>query len=453
MSTTELDFPPVDEAMIAKAAKTAAAVAVVPGEPITDLAKLDLTTVALAQYGDWRTALAATKANLSTLVLDLSTPTKIKEARTLRARLIGDPLAAVRKVAAGIKSKMAQTSKALGAELELIEAGYTEADALILPQIEKREAELDAEREAARKAEAERKAGFEAKIDGIRACVARCEGIGSDRIANGIAQIEVFPLPTAEEWQEYAVPAANAICETLEAMRKMLAKAMADEAAERQREADRIEATRVRLENEILRQQLAAAEGAFRSASAITIEHTQQGANRDASAEQSHVAEGSASPTGQGADGPTACGAAPVLSSFAHVEPPAGHVEPESVLTTSHKPGDPVATVSLAAPGPITMVEPADPVKGDVAVVATAPIPVIDPAAPAAPVVDPVWGIRATVTLSEINARLGFDMTSAFLIETLGIKPGDKVRNAFPFYVKDWPAIKAALIAHLEALA
>jgi hypothetical protein len=44
-------------------------------------------------------------------------------------------------------------------------------------------------------------------------------------------------------------------------------------------------------------------------------EHTPQGANRDASAEQSHVAEASASAAGQGANGPTARGAAPASSS------------------------------------------------------------------------------------------------------------------------------------------
>lgn len=42
----------------------------------------------------------------------------------------------------------------------------------------------------------------------------------------------------------------------------------------------------------------------------------QEGANRDASAGQSHVAGGSASPAGRGADGPTARGAAPDLSSY-----------------------------------------------------------------------------------------------------------------------------------------
>jgi hypothetical protein len=41
----------------------------------------------------------------------------------------------------------------------------------------------------------------------------------------------------------------------------------------------------------------------------------QQGANRDASAEQSHGAAGSDSPTGRGVDGASAVGAAPVSSS------------------------------------------------------------------------------------------------------------------------------------------
>lgn len=60
--------------------------------------------------------------------------------------------------------------------------------------------------------------------------------------------------------------------------------------------------------------------GAGQPAAAGPIEASpntpQEGANRDASAGQSHVAGGSASPAGRGADGPTARGAAPDLSSY-----------------------------------------------------------------------------------------------------------------------------------------
>lgn len=228
---------------------------VMPAEAKTDLApldlkKIDLTDVALAQYGDWRKEVAATRANLSTLVLDLTTPTKIKDARALRQRLIGDPLAAVRKVSAGIKSKMAQASKAVGAELEKIEAAYTEADALILPQIEAREAVLEAERAEKARLEAERVAKLQAGIATIRGYVQRAAGLPSERIAKGIAGLAAMTFPV-EEWAEFAVPAANAQCETLEALRKMHVAALQAEVDKAERERLEAEAAERRAQEPV----------------------------------------------------------------------------------------------------------------------------------------------------------------------------------------------------------
>ena len=119
------------------------------------------------------------------------------------------------------------------AELEQIEAAYAEADALILPQIEKRQAELDREREEARQREEARKERHRTNIEAIRIYVDRASapGMTAERIARGIAQLEAIPTPTTEAWEEFAVPAAHAICETLEKMRALHAKALADEAA------------------------------------------------------------------------------------------------------------------------------------------------------------------------------------------------------------------------------
>lgn len=339
MTTDTLDFPPIEAAPPQTSVATSIAAAITP----IDLTKIELTAVALAQYGDWRKDVAATKANLSTLVLDLSTPTKIKEARTLRQRLIGDPLASVRKVAAGIKSKMAQTSKAVGAELEAIEAAYAEADALIMPKIEEREQELEREREEKARLERERIARHQSAIARIRAYAEKADtepGMTAARLAVAIGQIEAIPTPTKEAWEEFAVPAADAICWTMERLkltreRLLRAEQAEAEAAELRRKLAEAE----RLENERRAAELAAAQAlqaqqqsneaaqrrdvtndapaAEQNASTLVAaspEHTPQGANRDASAGQSHVAEGSASPTGRGADGPTACGAAPVSS-------------------------------------------------------------------------------------------------------------------------------------------
>ena len=300
--TETLDLPAIDASALAQPSG-------VPAISVkTDLAKLDLTAVALAQYGDWRKDVAATKANLSTLALDLSTPTKIKEARTLRARLIGEPLAAVRKVAAGIKSKMAATSKALGAELELIEAAYKDADALILPQIEAREAEMEAEREEARKAEEARKEKHRTNLEAIRIYIDRASapGMTAERIARGIAQLEALPTPTTEQWEEFAVPAANALCETLAKMRELHAKAVAEEAEAIRREQERQE------------QQRRAAELAEqeRRLAAERAEIERQRAELEAARK---VAEAQAARVVQ-------------------VAAPAGYIEPQTVLTTTAKP-------------------------------------------------------------------------------------------------------------------
>lgn len=351
-----LEFPeliaPTEQELATNAMlpKQSAVLEIAPSVPAgADLTKIDLTDVALAMYGKWPDEVKAVKANLSTVVLDLSTPSKITEARSLRTRLILNPLAAARKVSAGIKSKMATTSKAVGAELEKIEAAYKEADALILPKIEAREAELEREREEARKAEEARKEKHRTNLEAIRIYVERASapGMTAERIARGIAQLEALPTPTKEAWEEFAVPAADAICQTLDKMRTLYAKALADEAAEAERvrraaelaeqerrlAAERAEIERQRAELEAERalqaqQQMdappagPAGDGSQKPDDAAAIpgaeagsSHTPQGANRDASAEQSHVAEGSTSPTGRGADGPIAGGAAPVLSS------------------------------------------------------------------------------------------------------------------------------------------
>ena len=222
-----LDLPPIEAAALALPEPA-------PAQAL-DLRKINLTDVALAQYGDWQKDVAATKANLSTLVLDLSTAAKVKEARTLRHRLIGEPLAAVRKVAAGIKSAMATTSKAVGAELEKIEAAYTEADALILPKIEAREAELEAERAEKARLEAERVEKLQAGIATIRSYVQKAAGLPAERIARGIAGLEAMTF-APEQWQEFAGTAVVARDESLAALRLMHAAAVQAEADRAERE-------------------------------------------------------------------------------------------------------------------------------------------------------------------------------------------------------------------------
>ena len=53
-----------------------------------------------------------------------------------------------------------------------------------------------------------------------------------------------------------------------------------------------------------------------------------------------------------------------------------------------------------------------------------------------------------TLKLGDINTRLGFTLTADFLA-SLGY-PATVERNARLFHESDWPAIKAALIAHIQ---
>lgn len=405
-----LDFPPlIDPAELDRAEKHAQAqrdlqqplVAVSPAVP--DLTKIDLTDVALAMYGTWRKDVDATKANLSTLVLDLSTPTKIKEARSLRARLITDPLAAARKVSQGIKSKMAATSKAVGAELERIEAAYDEADKLILPKIEEREAELQREREEKARIERERIEKHQANIARIRSYAEKAEqpDMTAERIAAGMAQLEAIPVPTKEEWEEFAVPAADAICWALERMRITHARVLRAEQAE--------------AEAAVLRAKLA---------EKTTTQPAQGGGQADGCrAPESH---------------PDGC-SGPVTQD--HTSLPASP-------TTQYSEGQDGRQV-LKAEGD-------GPDATDRANTATASPSVGSMGSGQAADAAPAGGDTEEappIKLGDIAERLGFSLTREFIGARLGVHAIGVHKGAVLFRSGDWPRIKAALIQHLEGLA
>ena len=392
MSLTELQFPPIDAESAIAAAKTSASIAVVAPTP-PDLSKIDLTDVALAMYGKWPDEVKAVKANLSTVVLDLSAAAKITEARSLRTRLILNPLAAARKVSAGIKSKMAATSKAVGAELEKIEAAYKEADALILPKIEAREAELEAEREEARKAEEARKEKHRTNLEAIRIYIDRASapGMTAERIAKGIAQLEALPTPTKEAWEEFAVPAANAICETLDKMRALHAKALADEAAE---------AERVRRAAELAEQErrLAAERAEIeRQRAELEAARALQAQQRMDASPAGPASDGSQKPGGDGADCPAKAGSDVTRSEDAsrREAPPesaqdggkecnGGHAEQRPPQAADAAPA--VASVVTVHPSALTAAPPMVPSPGGVTLsVGAGPITMIEPATQADP--------------------------------------------------------------------
>lgn len=392
-----LDLPPIEAAALAEPKADL--------QPL-DLRKINLTDVALAQYGDWQKDVAATKANLSTLVLDLSTPTKIKEARSLRQRLIGEPLAAVRKVAAGIKSAMATTSKAVGAELEKIEAAYSEADALILPRIEAREAELEAERAEKARIEAERVAKLQAGIATIRGYVQKAAGLPAERIANGVKALELMHF--GDEWQEFAGQVRAARDEALEALRRMHAAAV-------QAEADRAERERMAAALALIEAQQA-------DAARLAAERAAEEARERDRLEKIALAQAAMPPATQNT-----------------VTTPGGIVADAStgeVLHTPEPAPDPAASVHVDTCEPPAPVAQPTLEQKLLQVAHEHPVHVDTKDDPA-------------VKLGDLNARLGFTMTEAF-VRSLKVKPLDNKGRAVLIAEASLPDLRDELIARIR---
>lgn len=240
-------FPTLDEP---RATTPRAAVATTQR---TDIAaeEVDLQKIALAHFDASRAALATATAKLTDVVHDLSTAGKLAEAKSLRNRLINLPLAEARKVSAGLKSKLASTSTAVGIELTSIEAGFEAAKNLITPQIDARDAEVAAEKaareakEAAEKAERERVEAI--RVDAHRANIAKlagyvgqAQGKTSEQILSAINGVAAYIVDPAA-WEEFAVGAEVQKAETLEALHALFDRTKAAEVESAAHEARRIE--------------------------------------------------------------------------------------------------------------------------------------------------------------------------------------------------------------------
>lgn len=219
--TETLDLPPIADVLPPQQEA--------PALP-TDLKRIDLQAVALAQFGDWRTDVAAARKNLGTLALDLSIPARIAEAKSLRERVINAPRAQVRKVSKALKSKLAAVSKTIGAEEDAAVLAYDEAETLITPQIEAAEQRIEDERQKKAKEEADRLQALRDTVDAkLAPWVDRCnaEGMTSDRVQAGLAALVELPMPP--ELADVSAHWAQRLVATRDAMeRRRLALAQAE---------------------------------------------------------------------------------------------------------------------------------------------------------------------------------------------------------------------------------
>lgn len=260
-----LMFPEINEASLSPqdppphttAISPTALAVVAPDATKIDLAKIDLEAVALAHFEPSRAELAAATKALTGVVHDLSTAGKLAEAKSLRHRLINIPRANARKVSTRLKSTLAAASKSVGEELDALEKGFEATEKEITPQIDARDAEIEAEQQRAEK-ERKRKqaeaAALREIIDGelakIRGYGTACKDLPAVRILAGIEYVETIDV-SEEARGEVAAEFAAARAETIASMRAMHAEKLAAEQAAAAAEA-------LRLENERKAAELAA---------------------------------------------------------------------------------------------------------------------------------------------------------------------------------------------------
>lgn len=380
--------------------------------PQTDQANaLDVTRhsfkdLVLAQYKAKEPTILALVAKHANVAFDCTTTKGMAAAKAARLELREHGRFMLQNVAKDTKAEANELKTVIDSESARLIALIRPVEDAIDEQIaaeEKRKADEKAERE---RLAAERKAFHEGKIATIRGCATRARGLPSERIRDGIAQVEAIVL--GDDCQEFLPGYEAAKTETLAAMRVLLDETEQREQAEAQR-----------LENERVAADLAAQRRALEEQAAEIARQRAQQEAEQAAAERARLS------------------AKTHAAVFNFPEPVSTPAAADAVLQKVEASESPVAVEPEAVVQPITMV----PVVSE----ASPPAQVAD-AAPVAPAADEVAWINTT-TLGE---RVGVPMSTT-LVEQLGF-PGEKRAGKPGLW---WPATKVvpvgqALIALIE---
>lgn len=398
---------------------------------LIDHAEINGGTV-LVEYSRTEAALAALRQKYSGAKFDLTTTAGDKAARAARLDLktLRTSLEAKRKE---LKAPAVEFGRKIDDEAKRITGEIVALEDPIDAQIKADEKRREDERLERERIAAERAAGFRAKIDAIRACVAKSQGLPSERISNGIAQVESIVTDEAT-WAEFAEEAAQAKSMTLAAMLNLR-----DSAKAREEEAARVEAQR--LENErIAAEQRAAAEAIAAQQRALAEQAAalaaQQKAIDDAKAEAERKER----------EAQEAAARAEQMARLEREREAEEKAQREQAEARERQAQIDAQMRTLDA-------------SEDAAIVASpAPAPVVEPAPVAAA---PVVAVRAihpaaqafrnevpTLTLGAMKDRLGFTLTADFLAE-LGFE-ATPVKAARLYRESQFGDICDALVRHIK---
>ena len=251
MNTAELDFPTIQAPPIPAAppAKLPAVVEPAPDKP------LSIKATVLAQFKTAEVGIVALATKYTNVAYDCNTTKGMADAVAARRDLRENGRLFLIRTEKDVKADVNDLKRVMADEVARLVAIVEPVEDAIASQIkaeEDRKAAAKAERE---RIESERISAHQAGIAKIRAYLGRCQQLGmtADRISIGIGILEGVTF--GPEWQEFTVRAADAQCETLEAMRALHAQAI-----EREAEALRLEVQRVEQDRQIAENARVAAE-------------------------------------------------------------------------------------------------------------------------------------------------------------------------------------------------
>jgi len=414
------DFPTIDPDAV-----PVTALAEQPGK--LDLTKIDLTDVALAQFGPWRADVESVRQKLDGVRDKATIDKKLAEAKSLRHRLIGTPLAEARKVSTALKSKLTAVSKAVGTELADIETAYEGAAKLITPQIEAREAEIAEEKRIAAEKEATRVEKHKTNLAKLAGYVEQARGLPSSRIRAGVDMVSAIVIDR-DAWEEFADRAEDQKAVTLERMKALLANAEAAEAEERRRAEEKAEQERKAEQEKAQRDRLAAERAELERARA-EIEAARAAAAAEAQAKADEAARLERQQREDAEAKAREEAAAQARAAAADAEADTEFQRRRNAATVGHPDYEPLPVASIAqAVADQSRTAPAPEVRAFPAPAAEAP----------------------TMTLGALNARLGFTVSGDFL-ESLGFV-AHREKAARLYRPSQFPAICAGISAHVLAV-
>lgn len=210
----------------------------------------------VVEYSRTEAALADLRGKYQGVAYDLTTTKGDKEARAARLELT-TLRTSLEKKRKEFKAPALEFGKKIDSEAARITAEIVALETPIDQQIKADESRRAAEKAERERLESERIAGLREKISAIRGFVAKCNGITSERIANGIELVGQSDV-SAEVFAELHPEAEQAKAETLLAMGEAYAAAQHREAEAAKVEAQRLENERISEQQQIQAEAIAA---------------------------------------------------------------------------------------------------------------------------------------------------------------------------------------------------